>query len=82
MRTVSAADANRHFSSLLQEVKAGTSITVTSRGEPVAQITPINKARSPARNRALEALLTRLRAQPALGVSWTRDELYDDTVGS
>lgn len=42
MRTVSAADANRHFSSLLQEVKAGKSITVTSRGEPVAQITPIN----------------------------------------
>jgi len=81
MRTVSAADANRHFSSLLQEVKAGKSITVTSRGEPVAQITPINTTQSPARNRAMEALLARLGAQPALGISWTRDELYDDEPG-
>ena len=78
MRTVSAADANRQFSSLLQAVKAGDTITVTSRGEPVAQITPINRAQSPARSRATEALLARLRALPAQGISWTRDELYDE----
>jgi prevent-host-death family protein len=81
MRTVSAADANRHFSSLLQEVKAGTSITVTSRGQPVAQITPIDKTHPAVRSKAMDALLTRLRDQPALGISWTRDELYDDAAG-
>lgn len=29
----------------------------------------------------MEALLARLGAQPALGISWTRDELYDDEPG-
>lgn len=78
MRTVSAADANRHFSSLLQEAKAGNTITVTSRGEPVAQITPVDRTQSPVRHQATQALLARLRALPAQGISWTRDELYDE----
>jgi hypothetical protein len=44
----------------------------------VAQITPINQSQSAVRSRAMEALLARLDAQPVLGISWTRDELYDD----
>ena len=38
MKSVSAAEANRHFSSLLREVSRGVRITVTSRGKPVATI--------------------------------------------
>ncbi len=38
MKTVSAAEANRHFSKILRDVRAGETVIVTSRGEPVAQI--------------------------------------------
>jgi prevent-host-death family protein len=79
MRTVSAADANRHFSNLLQQVKAGETITVTSRGRPVAQIVPAGKGASAESDRSKQALLARLRAEPVQEVSWSRAELYDDT---
>jgi prevent-host-death family protein len=36
MQTVAAAEANRQFSTLLQQVKKGASFQITSRGEPVA----------------------------------------------
>ena len=36
MQTVAAAEANRQFSALLQQVKKGASYQITSRGEPVA----------------------------------------------
>lgn len=38
--TVSAADANRHFSKLLRAVREGARVTVTSRGHPVAEMAP------------------------------------------
>ena len=76
--TVSAADANRNFSSLLRGVREGRSYVVTSHGKPVARIVPVDKdaARAEA---AWAKLLSRLKKQPALNVGpWTRDELYDD----
>ena len=42
-KAVSAADANRRFSKLLRAVREGQSYVVTSHGEPVARITPIEK---------------------------------------
>ena len=81
MRTVSAADANRHFSKILREVKAGGTVIVTSHGEPVARIEPVpdaeaDKAR---REESWRALLDRLARQPALNLGkFNRDELYDD----
>jgi prevent-host-death family protein len=36
MQSVAAAEANRQFSALLQQVKKGASYQITSRGEPVA----------------------------------------------
>lgn len=38
--TVSAADANRHFSKLLRAVREGARVTITSRGHPVAEMAP------------------------------------------
>ncbi len=81
MRTITSADANRYFSKLLREVKAGETVVVTSRGEPVATIAPVKDetAERARRDAALEALLTRLRSQPALNLGkFNRDELYDD----
>jgi prevent-host-death family protein len=78
MKSISAADANRQFSSLLREVSRGARITVTSRGKPVATIAAADNAGDRERVAAKRALLARLRAIPASGGrNWSRDELYD-----
>jgi prevent-host-death family protein len=74
-RTISAADANRHFSSLLREVAAGHAYAVVFRGRPVARVLPIDADES-MRESARQRLLARLDAQPVSGEprSWTRDD--------
>jgi prevent-host-death family protein len=77
-RTVSAAEANRNFSKLLEGVRQGRSFVVTSHGKPVARIAPIDEP-SRAETAARTALLKRLREQPVTDIGrWTRDELYED----
>lgn len=77
MRRISAADANREFSKLLRQVREGETITVTSRGEPVAIIAPIGDTARPGQEGAKATLLARLRTQVPAGATWTRDELYE-----
>jgi prevent-host-death family protein len=78
MKTISAADANRHFSRVLREVAQGEHITVVSRGRPVATIAPVRNG-GQERASAKRMLLERLRHQPVTGVRrWTRAELYQD----
>jgi prevent-host-death family protein len=76
-KAVSAAEANRRFSELLQTVKKGRSVIVTSHGKPVAKIVPVvedERAIAAARS----ALFVRLRTERPVKVGrWTRDELYD-----
>jgi prevent-host-death family protein len=77
MRTVSAADANRHFSAMLKDVSRGIRITVLSRGRPVAALVPVAEAQRE-RREARADLLKRLRSQAASGKrNWTREELYE-----
>lgn len=77
METVSAKDANRHFSALLRKVAQGQEVLVTSRGTPVARMVPMSKGHS-TRLAARELLLKRLADQATTGHrNWTRDELYD-----
>jgi prevent-host-death family protein len=78
MKFFSAAEANRQFSKILREVRGGETVVVTSHGEPVAKIVPAGRDVAEREN-AKQALLDHLRAQPAqnLGITWTRDELYD-----
>ena len=76
--TVSAAEANRKFSSILRQVRDGHSYTVTSHGRAVARIVPADELQQVASG-ARALLLERLERQPILRVgSWTRDELYED----
>ena len=76
MKTLSAANANRQFSSVLREVAHGEVITVTSRGKPVATISPAQTA-TKQRNAAKKMLLARLNKRAAVGTrNWSRDELY------
>lgn len=77
MRRVSAADANRHFSKILRDVRGGESVTVTSRGVEVAMIVPVGEGTTGVRERARADLLARLRSQKPAGATWTRDELYE-----
>ncbi|MBX3578978.1 MAG: type II toxin-antitoxin system prevent-host-death family antitoxin [Rhizobiaceae bacterium] len=77
-RTVSSAEANREFSRLLREVREGRSFVITSHGRPVARIEPIVDDQDKRRT-ARDALVARLRSQPALNLGkWSRDEAYDD----
>lgn len=78
MRTISATEANRQFSSLLHDAASGTVITVLSRGKAVATIGPASVEKN-IQQVARAQLLDRLREQQPSGArSWTRDELYDD----
>ena len=77
-KAVSAADANRNFSQLLQGVRRGRSYVVTSHGKPVAKIVPVSEGDAVASS-AWTTLLARLRSQPVVDIGrWTRDELYED----
>jgi antitoxin (DNA-binding transcriptional repressor) of toxin-antitoxin stability system len=37
MKSISSADANRHFSAVLRDVSAGEEVVVVSRGKPVGE---------------------------------------------
>ena len=75
---VSAAEANRRFSSLLRKVREGHSYVVTSHGRPVARLVPAADQEHVATG-AKAALLARLEQQPVVDAGrWTRDELYED----
>lgn len=78
METISAADANRHFSRLLRRAQAGVTTTILSRGKPVATIAPF-VADAATQETALQRLLERLQSQKTDGKvrTWTRDELYE-----
>ena len=74
---VSAAEANRRFSRLLRDVRAGRSFVVTAHGRPVARIVPAVEDQS-TRQAAREALFRRLDSQPVQEIGpWNRDALYD-----
>jgi prevent-host-death family protein len=79
--TVSAAEANRHFSRLLRGVREGRRYLVTAHGRPVARLVPAANADSEerrVREAALRALLDRVAKQPVVNIGrWTRDELYE-----
>ncbi len=76
---VTAADANRSFSSLLRRVREGRSVVVTSHGKPVAKIVPIGDHDDQVMQGARASLLSRLRSEPPTDAGrWTRDELYED----
>lgn len=79
-KTVSAARANREFSKLLRAIAAGERVVVTSRGEPVAQITQMPKKDEVAarRQEAFDELTKWLADRPVLNLPRvTRDEMYE-----
>jgi prevent-host-death family protein len=77
-KAISATDANRQFSRLLDGVRRGRTYLVTSHGQPVARISPVDGPGAAVAD-ARRSLLASLRSQkPAKAVRWTRDELYEE----
>jgi prevent-host-death family protein len=78
MKTISASEANRKFSTVLGKVTAGEEYIVTSRGRPVAKIVPFS-IEEEKRRKARKALLERLdRQEPQnLEIDWTRDDIHE-----
>jgi prevent-host-death family protein len=77
-KAVTAADANRKFSTLLRAVREGQTYVVTSHGRAVARVVPLENNPGIARN-ARAALVKRLRSEPVVRVGrWSREELYED----
>jgi prevent-host-death family protein len=76
-QNISAAEANRSFSTLLRQVREGHSFVVTSHGKPVARLIPADASGASA-SEARTALFDRLEKQPVLNIpQWSREELYD-----
>lgn len=86
MPTVSAREANQHFSKILDAASRGEEVTITRRGKPVAKLVPIEVAEDPAeaarRAAEREAALAFFRKGVATVSQepWTRDEIYEDRL--
>ena len=78
-RTVSAADANRHFSEILGQAISGQAVIITKRGQPVAQLVPYDRAVAKADGGlAWSRLFQTLEEGVDLGGErFDRDALYD-----
>ena len=81
--TIPAAEANRQFSKLLRAVRDGARVTITSHGEPVAELGPVSDhdGEDAEKQRVAEAhrrLVERLKQNKPIVIGpWTRAELYD-----
>jgi len=86
MPTVTAREANQHFSRILDAAARGEAVTITRRGVPVARLVPVEVVEDPAevarRAKAREAALAYIRKGVKGGAQepWTRDELYDERL--
>lgn len=80
VKTVSAAQANREFSKLMQIAEAGEEVVVTSRGKPKVKIVRADQADSETarRQKAFDELTEMLKSRPILNLPRaTRDDMYD-----
>lgn len=74
-RAISASEANQRFSELLREVADGESFTVTSRGRPVARVSPVDREGD---KQSVKRLLDRLSRLPVrYSGDWSRADLYE-----
>ena len=79
MKSVSAREANQHFSRLLGEVAAGEEVVITRRGRPVATLSRYRgRPSTPEREAAIERMVEMMRKGFRLGgLKVTRDEMHE-----
>jgi prevent-host-death family protein len=79
-RSISATDANREFSRVLNEVASGQTYVVTTRGKPVMRMVPVDRdeADEAGRRARLKAFLEELAKHPAQNLGRVvRDDGYE-----
>ena len=75
MSTVTLAEAKTHLSHLLDQVEAGEEVVITSRGQPIARITPVEKPKQPVKSLAeFRSRMPRWRKSSADLLRDVRDE--------
>jgi prevent-host-death family protein len=81
-KIVTAAEANRQFSSLMREVAEGETVIVTSHGKEMIKMVPAGESEADTRaerKAAMRRLIDHLKTLPQQpGVTWKREELYED----
>jgi prevent-host-death family protein len=79
MKMITATEANRDFSKLLEQVENGEAIGITKHGKIVASLVPAAVTLEDMEGAKLEHL-AELRSRKAISglQRGTRDELYDD----
>jgi prevent-host-death family protein len=79
-KVVTAAEANRQFSSLMREVAEGETVIVTSHGRYAIKMVPVSEdPEKGLRHAAMGRLVEHLKSLPRQpGITWTRAELYED----
>lgn len=79
MRVITATEANRDFSKLLEQVENGDSVNITKHGKIVASIVPAKRSLEDMQRLKQEHLAFLRSQKPIPGLKrGTRDELYDD----
>jgi prevent-host-death family protein len=74
---ISLAEAKTHLSELIDQVSKGEQVTITKRGKPVAQLTPIVPKRKPIDFKALRKLTESMPLQDQSAGEFMR-ELRDN----
>jgi prevent-host-death family protein len=78
MKTVSARDANQHFSKLLADVEAGEEVVITRRGRAVARLVRHSGLSPEERDKALKELNEIMnRGYRFGGKPMTREEMHE-----
>lgn len=84
MKTVTATDANRDFSKLLEIACNGEEVAITKRGKVVATLGPATYPTDgeAERRAAWQLLRSRLLSQKPLEIGrFSRDAIYDEITG-
>ena len=79
MRMITATEANRDFSKILEQVEDGDIINITKHGKIVASLIPAKRTLEDMEKAKSEHLAMLRARKPIPGLTrGTRDELYDD----
>jgi prevent-host-death family protein len=80
-RRVSATEVEQNLTAILHDVEEGESFVITSEGQDVARISPVEQfdINSEKAKQARKELFERLAKTEAIDIGpWTRAELYED----
>jgi len=76
-KAISATDANRQFSRLLDGVRRGRTYLTTSHGQAIARIAPVDQPGSTMAEARMSLLASVRNQKPVKAGGWARAALYE-----